>query len=1012
MTTATLLDCLLPTPTCLATETVDRITERLLSDRADVIVMVDQQQYPIGWLRSLDVMALDPRFTPSASCQNVSAPALDHWIQPLSTLPSHYDLEWVYRHYASEGMPDAIAIVDNGGTYLGLLDQAKLWRLLAVELGVYPSSSPASPPLPVVPASSSAYGQPVEILAQLLNYLPLPLMVQTESGQLLAQNQVWQDRIGIVPDLQHCLQSHSQRSAPPSSQAPNRDRTIPIRLPQFAQSSISTTAEGDRASAQPQFSACYLESQSGDRYTVLCPVDDGGDRIWQFSLVSLSAMQPDDTADGDRWWLLLAQDHTEQQRVGRELAAKNADLVNLNRLKDEFLACISHELKTPLTSILGLSSLLKDQSLGEMSDRQARYAYLIYQSSRHLMLIVNDILDLTRIETGQLELMLEPVNLSIVCHRAYEQVIQSYYSDGSTMPEDLTHVAAQHPPIAIDIQTGQPHIVADEMRLRQMLTNLLANAVKFTEPAGSVGLRVEDWGHWLAFTVWDTGIGIPPDKQHLIFQKFQQLEQPLTRRFEGTGLGLVLTQRLARLHGGEVTFTSQEGEGSQFTILLPVVPPQVDQPLGAIESGGTSRRRSPGRNRLMLVMASVPQLIDELTRQLSNLGYKVAIARSGPEALEKARQLQPAMVFLDPVLPQLSGWDVMTLLKSDQETGHIPIVAMTTKSTSQRTAAAGVDGFLTVPIDAIAFSQLLSQLVTPALPPQDDYPHITVLHLVAPNALMDGLLNPAIAPDDANPGPMDFNHLLHPYNCRVLEVDDVDQADILSRVWKPDVVLLSDSSETSQAYLSHISRCPYLSTLPMITLTPELTQAANHYPQLSIFPCLAPATMVDAVSHGYRIPALLESIRIAIQFYWTPNILVVNLASDTTDAPLQSVLNYLQRAGITGHSVRSQQAVTEVQQAIHDQSIDLLLLCVDALTVNPILVSILQGLEQADIRPPILVWFSSVSQLGLASDTELAAETQIMVRRLHGVGAHVLPVSASIEDMVGHIQDVLGQVSH
>jgi signal transduction histidine kinase/ActR/RegA family two-component response regulator len=984
--------------------------ERLLNDRADKIVVVDHHQHPIGWLRSLEIFALDLGLTaPTANSY------LNELTQSLPTLPSHYDLEWVYRHYASEGTPETIAIVDDNGVYLGLLDQVKLWRLLAVELGVRPTSPPSDPSFSFTPSPHSEHLNPVEVLAQLLNYLPLPLMVQTESGQLLAQNQVWQERIGMVPNIQQCLQ-HDPRDRSASGDGQTRDRTISMLSPQVVSSSTSMAAEDDRDRLNsPRFSLCHIAHQTENSYTVLCPVDEGGDRMWQFSLVSLSQMQPQGTPDSDRWWLLLAQDHTEQQRVGRELAAKNADLVNLNRLKDEFLACISHELKTPLTSILGLSSLLKDQSLGAMSDRQTRYAHLIYQSSRHLMLIVNDILDLTRIETGQLELMLEPVNLQMVCHRAYEQVTQSYYSDGDTVPDDLTSAAAQHPPVIIDIQTGQPHIVADEMRLRQMLCNLLSNAVKFTESSGEVGLRVEDWGHWLAFTVWDTGMGIPPDKQHLIFQKFQQLEHPLTRRFEGTGLGLVLTQRLARLHGGEVTFTSGEGEGSQFTILLPVVPPQVDQQFRAPETETriNPRKRSPNHNRLMLVMASVPQLIDDLTHKLSNLGYKVAIARSGTEALEKARQLQPAMVFLDPVLPQLSGWDVMTLLKSDEDTGHIPIVAMTTQSTSQRTAAAGVDGFLTVPIDPTALSQLLGQLVTTTPSTQECYPHLTILHLVAPNAFMDSLLRPtAIGLSDMDPASIDFNHLLHPYNCRVLEVDDVEQADILSRVWKPDVVLLSDSVESSNTYLSHISRCPYLSTLPMITLTPELTQAANQHPQLSIFPCLAPAAMVDAVNHGYRIPALLEAIRVAIHFYWTPNILVANLASDTTDTPLQSVLSYLQRAGITGTSVRSQQALTEVKQAIHDQSIDLLLLCVDALTVNPALVSLLQVLEQANIRPPILVWFSSVSPLTLIGDTEVAVETQIMVRRLHDIGAHILPISASVEDMIDYIQDILGQTPH
>jgi signal transduction histidine kinase len=244
--------------------------------------------------------------------------------------------------------------------------------------------------------------------------------------------------------------------------------------------------------------------------------------------------------------LVLAQDLTEQQQLARELTAKNADLVQLNRLKDEFLACISHELKTPLTAVLGLSTLLKDQTLGELNNRQVRYAQLIYQSSRHLMAVVNDILDLTRIETGQLELLFEPVNIEAVCRRAFEQAKQARMIEhkmGEPLTEDV--LDAQ---FTLEIEPGLDVLVADEIRLRQMLLNLLSNALKFTEIGHPIGLKVNHWGGWIAFTVWDTGIGIAAEKQHLVFQKFQQLENPLTRQFEGAGLGLVLTRRLARLH--------------------------------------------------------------------------------------------------------------------------------------------------------------------------------------------------------------------------------------------------------------------------------------------------------------------------------------------------------------------------------------------------------------------------------------------------------------------------------
>ncbi|MFN7660720.1 MAG: sensor histidine kinase, partial [Dolichospermum sp.] len=259
----------------------------------------------------------------------------------------------------------------------------------------------------------------------------------------------------------------------------------------------------------------------------------------------------------DDLWLILATDVTEQQQLCKELATKNADLIQLNRLKDEFLACISHELKTPLTAVLGLSRLLVDQQLGQLNERQARYAGLIHQSGRHLMSVVNDILDLTRMETGQMQLTFTPVQIQVVCERALSDVKNIYQQNNKTQQlSPAENHNSSHRQFSLAIEPGLEQMVADELRLRQMLAHLLSNAFKFTEVSGEIGLRVSRWEGWIAFTVWDTGIGIPEQQQHLIFQKFQQLENPLTRQFEGTGLGLVLTRALARLHGGDVIFLS------------------------------------------------------------------------------------------------------------------------------------------------------------------------------------------------------------------------------------------------------------------------------------------------------------------------------------------------------------------------------------------------------------------------------------------------------------------------
>ena len=1008
MPTATVLNFLISAPTILATDSLSTVATWLADHPCEQVVVLNEHQRPIGWVRSLEVLTVAWRRNASPSSNHTE----DYGIPPdlMRSLPSVTNSELALelgRQGMAAPLPDTIAIVDPEGCYLGLLNQTEFWRFIALQpsASTKPPESPAWP-IPLDPS-------PTALLVQVLDHLPLPLMLQTSSGTVIAQNQIWQRQIGEVPHLRSNLQTVKQAATDPSILAHpwESEQFSSLRQPSLSLASIAqgyqVTKGGDVLSANQ----CRIDADTNTCICV-CPTSDGSNRLWQFTTVSLGDVRsPDYDAAYDSLWLVLAQDYTEQQRVGQELAAKNADLIQLNRLKDEFLACISHELKTPLTSILGLSSLLKDQAIGAMSDRQARYAQLIYQSSRHLMLIVNDILDLTRIETGQMELILEPVNLEVVCHRAYEQVTQGHGGPSNPLhQEGEDDPTASCPSIQVTIRTDQACLLADELRLRQMLANLLSNAMKFTTASGAVGLEVEDWGHWLAFTVWDTGMGIPADKQHLIFQKFQQLEQPLTRSFEGTGLGLVITQRLARLHGGEVTFTSKEGEGSRFTILLPVVPPQAKQTLDPAEAAVILPHKRSSNNRLMLVMESVPQLLDDVTYHLGKLGYQVAIARSGTEALEKTRQLQPAMVFLDPVLPQLSGWDVLTLLKSDDDTSHIPIIAMTTQAESQRAESAGVDGVLSLPIDGEALEQLMDQQLAIATP-ADQYPSLTVLHLGQPSpwteiALADpDWVPPSPEADDRSPV-LDLNHLLHPYHCRVLEVDDIDQADVLSRVWRPDVVLLSDRAADPVAYFQQIQDCSYLSTLPMITLTAELTQAANQYPEITVFPCLDPAAPVSPMSRDAGIPTLLEVIRVATGTYWTPHVLVVDVTTTGETPLLQPPLQYLQQSGLASVIAQSP---TEMAQALQQKSGDLLLLCTDTLAFNPALVQVIQILEQAPIRPPVLVWQQAGRQGQRSASPEFWSETQTLRQRLDAIAAQMLPLDILVEDVILRIQSTLGQ---
>ncbi|WP_239651660.1 ATP-binding protein [Neosynechococcus sphagnicola] len=362
------------------------------------------------------------------------------------------------------------------------------------------------------------------------------------------------------------------------------------------------------------------------------------------------------------------------------------------------------------------------------------------------------------------------------------------------------------------------------------------------------------WQGWVAFTVWDTGIGIPEDKQHLIFQKFQQLENPLTRRFEGTGLGLVLTQRLARLHGGDVTFISKEGKGSEFTLLLPpgdttCFTDTGDQDIVSSLAGEQVTEPSPesttSGSRLALLVEAAPHFVESLHQQLTELGYWVVIARSGTEALEKARRLQPCVIFLNPLLPQLSGWDVLTLIKSHLSTRRIPIIVTATRAEKAQAMQNQADGFLNLPVDKADLQKCLSSLfnLPQAIPRQQPVvKSLILLHLVGTNPLISSLGTSPASTEFFR----DLDSLMYIQPCRILEADDLEQAELLARVWKPQVVLLDGTgSHEPLQYLQYLSQQPLLSTLPLVTLTPEMTLAAQQIPGLLVFPHGSEVPMAD-----------------------------------------------------------------------------------------------------------------------------------------------------------------------
>ena len=373
----------------------------------------------------------------------------------------------------------------------------------------------------------------------------------------------------------------------------------------------------------------------------------------------------------------------DRRQLLARLEQANAALEEANRHKSIFLANMSHELRTPLNAIIGFSELLTDERDGHFDEAtKRRFMRQILSSGKHLLALINDILDLSKVEAGQMELRLSKVSVA----EMVDQVVRTV--------EPL--IAQKQIRVEADAD-GAGDIVADAGKLKQMLLNLLSNSIKFTPDGGRVTITAARDGDFVVVSVADTGIGIAEHDQREIFHEFRQLDQGPGRKHEGTGLGLALTKRFADLHGGDVTVTSELGKGSVFRLRLPArTQPVQHRPEPKAELVALNGHSS---GPVVLVVEDDPAAAELLTRHLTEAGYRTVLARTGNEALAKAREIQPAAITLDIILPEMDGWEVITRLKSDAATSTIPIVVVSVVDNRELGMALGAIDYFVKPVD-------------------------------------------------------------------------------------------------------------------------------------------------------------------------------------------------------------------------------------------------------------------------------------------------------------------------
>ncbi len=404
-----------------------------------------------------------------------------------------------------------------------------------------------------------------------------------------------------------------------------------------------------------------------------------------------------------------ARDVTELKRYEHALQQNNVELQDASRLKSEFLANMSHELRTPLNAIIGFSEVLKDGLLGDLTDQQRGFIGNIFTSGKHLLSLINDILDLSKVEVGKMVLDLESVELFPVLANSISIVREK--------------AATRRIHLEIDAADGLGSIEADARKLKQILYNLLANAVKFSNEGGRVTVRAarvprarvgqvsgvtasrcgpladSEHADFLELSVTDRGIGISKEGLEHLFKPFSQIDSGLARRFEGTGLGLAMVKLLAELHGGAVAVESAVGEGSTFTVWLPCRgPSEVAQPpLGATEWPAVGVAVSPGAPTA-LVVEDDPKSAALIRLQLEAEGFRVLHARSAEAALGLAVEQPLTLITLDILLPRMDGWEFLARLKQMPQLACVPVVIISIVADQHKGFALGAAAILQSPI--------------------------------------------------------------------------------------------------------------------------------------------------------------------------------------------------------------------------------------------------------------------------------------------------------------------------
>ncbi len=476
------------------------------------------------------------------------------------------------------------------------------------------------------------------------------------------------------------------------------------------------------ANLQTHFpTATALASLQGESYISVVIRDFTGKMIGNLGVIDTKPL-PTDTATlqfilqlfADRVAAEMKRQDDEDKiyETNRHLELINQELLHATRRKNEFLATMSHELRTPLNAILGMSEALEDEVFGDLNERQVKSLRTVRRSGRHLLSLINDILDVSKIEAGKLELEVVTTAVHDLCSSSLIFVKQQAFDKQ----------------IKLDVQLPPAvgNIAVDERRMRQVLINLLSNAVKFTPAGGRIILSVtrqekgdsEDDSSWIEFKVTDNGIGISDVDRDKLFQPFVQLDSSLNRQYAGTGLGLTLVKQIVELHGGNVQLQSEVQQGSCFTVHLPHTCLLSDQDtcsfsiFDSLTSHPQISNQKATASSLILLAEDQEANVSTFSSYLTAKGYQIIVAENGQKAIDLTQSERPDLILMDIQMPHVDGIQAITTIRQNPELVGIPIIALTALAMAgdrERCLAAGANDYLTKPVKLKQLNQRIRE---------------------------------------------------------------------------------------------------------------------------------------------------------------------------------------------------------------------------------------------------------------------------------------------------------------